>query len=157
PVAGVSDPRAGLALERLRQVAREKFKSVDRYDYDHGGLNNFCWAIQGDEWYAKALPYYDEETRRNALGGLRKYFREDVLVTNRFRTREFPKGSGREYFILEGPGINSRGVLGDAGKFSANLLETLWAYAHYTGDWDLVRERWPLVKKLFTTPAETRW
>src|SRR5262249_38518551 len=49
------------------------------------------------------------------------------------------------------------GALGDAGKFSANALETLWAYAHFTGDWDLIKERWELVKKLFGTPAEARW
>ena len=145
------------ALERLRQTSRQKFRAPDKYEYDHGGLGNFCWAIMGDLWYAKALPYYDPATRTNALASLRKYFHEDVLVTNRFKLREFPKDSGRAYYILEGPGIGSWGVLGDAGKFSANLLETLWAYAHFTGDWDLLKERWDLVKKLFVTPAETRW
>src|SRR6266850_510909 len=145
------------ALARLQTTAQAKFRRADAYDYDHGGLNNFCWAIQGDQWYAKALPYMDAKSREIAVASLRKYFREDVLVTNRFRLREFPKGSGREYYILEGPGIGSWGVLGEAGKFSANMLETLWAYAHFTGDWDLIRERWELVKKLFCTPAETRW
>ncbi len=48
-------------------------------------------------------------------------------------------------------------MLGDAGKFSTNTLETLWAYAHYSDDWALIKERWPLIKKLFCTPAETRW
>jgi hypothetical protein len=150
-------PTVAQALDRLRQTAREKFPRADRYQYDHGGLNNFCWAIMGDLWYAKGLPYYDAATRSNALASLRLYFHDDVLVTNRFKHREFPRGSGRFYDILEGPGIGSWGALGDAGKFSADLLETLWAYAHYTGDWDLIRERWPLVKRLFTTPAETRW
>ena len=145
------------ALKKLRDTARAKFSSPDKYNYDHGGLNNFCWAIQGDEWYAKALPYMDDATRSIAIASLKKYFREDVLVTNRFKLREFPKGSGHSYYILEGPGIGSWGVLGDAGKFSANMLQTIWAYAHFTGDWDLIRERWPLIKMLFTTPAETRW
>ena len=36
-------------------------------------------------------------------------------------------------------------------------LESIWAYAHFTGDWDLIRERWPLIKTLFTPPAQTRW
>ena len=150
-------PSVAAALKKLNQTAANKFKRGDQYEYDHGGLNNFCWAIQGDGWYAKALPYYNGPIRTNALASLRKYFHEDVLVTNRFIAREFPKGSGHEYLILEGPGIGSWGVLGDAGKFSANLLETLWAYAHYTGDWDLVKERWPMIKKMFCTPAETRW
>src|ERR1051325_4084795 len=91
------------------------------------------------------------------LSRLRKYFHVDVLVTNRFKLREFPKVSANTYYILEGPGIGSWGVLGDAGKFSANTLETLWAYAHFTGDWDLIRERWPLVKRMFCTPAEANW
>jgi hypothetical protein len=145
------------ALEKLRETAAHKFKDPSRYQYDHGGLNNFCWAIMGDAWYAKGLPYYDEPTRAIALASLRKYFHEDVLVTNRFKLREYPKGSGRSYYILEGPGIGSWDVLGDAGKFSADLLETLWSYAQYSGDWELIKSRWDLVKKLFITPAETRW
>lgn len=36
-------------------------------------------------------------------------------------------------------------------------LESIWAYAHFTGDWDLIRERWPLIKTLFAPPAQTRW
>ncbi|HUR45898.1 MAG TPA: hypothetical protein VMZ27_08510 [Candidatus Saccharimonadales bacterium] len=145
------------ALDKLQKTAQDKFRDPNKYEYDHGGLNNFCWAIQGDQWYARALPYMDAQTRSNAVTSLRKYFRDDVLVTNRFKAREYPKGSGQEFFILEGPGIGSWGILGDPGKFSANMLETVWAYAHYTGDWELIRERWPLIKKLFVTPAETRW
>jgi len=38
-----------------------------------------------------------------------------------------------------------------------NLLETLWAYANYTNDWELIKDRWDIVKKLFCTPAETSW
>ena len=146
-----------LALDKLRQTAKGKFRKPDKYEYDHGGIGNFCWAILGDQWYAKGLPYYDEQTRPIAIASLKKYFHDDVLVPERFKEREYPKGSGMKYLILEGPGIGSWGVLGDAGKFSSNLLETVWAYAHYTGDWDLVRERWPLIKRLFCTAAETRW
>lgn len=145
------------ALKRLQDTARAKFPDGLRYRYDHGGLENFCWAILGDQWYAKALPYYDAVTRSNAVAALGRYFREDVLVEERFVEREFPRGSGRRYLLLEGPGIGSWGVLGDAGKFSANLLQTLWAYAHFTGDHALIRERWPLIRRLFTTGAQIRW
>jgi len=155
--AAKSDPSVAAALARLQATAREKFPSPDRYIYDHGGMNNFCWAIMGDGWYAKALPFMEDATRTTALESLKRYFRDDVLVPERFVVREFPAGSGRTYMILEGPGIGSWGTLGDAGKFSSNLLETLWAYAHFTGDWELIRVRWPLVKKLFCTPAEARW
>ena len=152
-----ADPAVQQALDRLRKTASGKFKSPDKYDYDHGGMNNFCWAIMGDQWYAKGLPYYDDATRKIALASLRKYFHEDVLAPARLKEREFPKGSGRTYLILEGPGIGSWGVLGDAGKFSTNLLETLWAYGHFTGDWDVLKERWPMVLKLFCTPPEAKW
>jgi len=152
-----SHPTVKAALERLQKVTKEKFRSAEKYDHDHGSLENFCWAIQGDEWYPKALPYMDLATRNVALASLRKYFRDDVLVTNRFKLREFPTGSGHEYFILEGPGIGSWGALGDAGKLSTSMLQTLWAYAHYSGDWDLIKERWDLIRKLFCTPVETRW
>ena len=152
-----SNPIVAATAERLRATARSKFRDPNTYVYDHGGLNNFCWAIQGDQWYAKALPYMDEATRRIAVASLKKYFHDDVLVTNRFTLRQFPKGSTNNYYVLEGPGIGSWGVLGDAGKFSTDLLESLWAYAHFTGDWDLIRDRWSLVKQLFVTPAQTRW
>lgn len=150
-------PTVKMALDKLRETASNKFKSPDKYEYDHGGLGNFCWAIMGDQWYAKGIPYYEREMQRLATASLMKYFRDDVLVKERFKEREYPKGSGQTYLILEGPGIGSWGVLGDAGKFSSNLLETLWAYAHYTNDWELIKERWDMIKKLFCTPAETRW
>ncbi|HSH17287.1 MAG TPA: hypothetical protein VLD18_14690, partial [Verrucomicrobiae bacterium] len=157
PPSTNAHPSVARALARLRSAARDTFPRPEAYDHDHGGLDNFSWAIMGDAWYAKALPYYDPVTRSNALAGLRAYFANDVLVTNRFIAREYPRGSGQVYHLVEGSGIDSGGALGDAGKFSAHLLETIWAYAHFTGDWALIRERWPLIKTLFTTPAETRW
>jgi hypothetical protein len=39
----------------------------------------------------------------------------------------------------------------------SSSLESIWAYAHFTGDWDLVRERWPHIKQQFVAPARTRW
>jgi hypothetical protein len=157
PLDQVDSELARRALKRIRDEGRGKFPDAERYRYDHGGMNNFCWAIMGDQWYCAGLPYYDSETRANALGVLHAYFHDDVLVPERFTPREFPEGSGRTYQLLHGPGIGSWGVLGDSGKFSTNLLQTLWAYAHYSGDWDLIRDRWPLIKQLFCTPAEIRW
>ncbi len=157
PLPTNAPPVVREALDRLQNVARAKFPSPDRYEHDHGGMKNFCWAILGDQWYARAIPYYDERTRRNALESLRHYVRDEVLVPERYRQREFPEGSGHTYLVLEGPGIGSFGALGDAGKIAADVLETIWAYAHYTGDHAVVRERWPLIRKLFTTAAQTRW
>lgn len=150
-------PTVQMVLDKLRATANAKFPEPDVYEYDHGGLGNFCWAIMGDQWYAKGIPYYEREMQRIAASSLKRYFHDDVLVKERFKEREYPKGSGKTYLILEGPGIGSWGVLGDAGKFSTNMLETLWAYAHYTNDWELIKERWDMVKKLFCTAAETSW
>jgi hypothetical protein len=36
-------------------------------------------------------------------------------------------------------------------------LESIWAYAHFTGDWELIRERWSLIKQRFPAPIRTRW
>jgi hypothetical protein len=157
PAPASDDQIAKAALERLRKTSAEKFRDPGKYQYDHGGMNNFCWAIMGDQWYAKAIPYYDAKMRDIAIASLRKYFHDDVLVKERFVEREWPRGSGQRWLILEGPGIGSWGELGDAGKFSSNLMETLWAYAHFTGDWDLVRQRWKMVNRLFCMPQECNW
>jgi hypothetical protein len=43
------------------------------------------------------------------------------------------------------------------GRFAARDFEALWVCAHFTGDWDLVKERWPRLKKHFSTPAQAHW
>ena len=148
-------PAVPLALDKLRQVAAQKFNGPDRHADDDSGY--LCRAIAGVGWFARALPYYGEATRTNALASLGKYFREDVLLTNRFKLREYPAGSGRPYLILDCPGNGAGDAMEEFATSSANLLETLWACTHFSGDWELVRERWPLVKQLFITPARTRW
>jgi hypothetical protein len=37
------------------------------------------------------------------------------------------------------------------------VLQAVWAWAHFGGDWELVRERWPLIKPLFIAPLSTGW
>ena len=152
--AADAHPTVRAALERLRETARRKFPSADRYDADPGGPAPFGQAVQGDAWYAKGLPYYDDQIRARAVAGLRKRFREDVLVPARFTEREHPEGSGRTYAVLKDPGPGSSD---DAGRSGTNLLEPLWAYAHFTGNWALLEERWDLVQRLFGGPAGTHW
>ena len=94
PLPNPAEPVVVAALERLRAVAREKFPSPDRYLHDHGGLGNFCWAVMGDQWYAKALPYLDDATRSNAVSSLGRYVRQQVLVPERFVGRVCPAGVG---------------------------------------------------------------
>jgi len=64
----------------------------------------------------------------------------------------------KDYLLLEGPGVTHRdNGAGDAGKFASNLLETLWNIAHYTGQWEPIRENWPLLQRFFVTPYECDW
>jgi hypothetical protein len=132
------------ALEKLREEGRMFFAVPSRG-------TDLCQALAGDAWLARALPFYDASTRSNALVSLGRYFREEVLVTNRFVRREKAGSLDRGEWLLNCPGTN------DAGRSNSALLEALWAYSHFSGDWNLVRERWPLVKGLFHSGVEMRW
>ncbi|MBD3174209.1 MAG: hypothetical protein GF320_03445 [Armatimonadia bacterium] len=103
----------------------------------------------GDRFYAMGLPYAGEEADV-AASALRAYMRGHVLDETNYVSR-------RGVLLLEGPGIGSWGRLGDAGKFSTNVLETLWWYAHNTGDWSLIEDRWPTIERLFVMPLEVRF
>ncbi len=146
------------ALERLRETMVGRFPKPDEYDIDHGGgiwektarSTNYCWSVMGNIWYSKALPYLDEDQRKVVGSCLRRYFRDFVL------TRE-PYDPHRGKLQLHGPGIGSWGSWGDSGKFSTNILQPIWAYAHYTGDWELIKERWDLIKRFFILPEEIIW
>jgi hypothetical protein len=68
-----------------------------------------------------------------ALSYCEETTRSNVLAALR---KSFPAGTGQ-------PGVKA--------------IEDLWVYAHFTGDWELVKERWAIVKKMFTTPAQACW
>ena len=148
---GSAHPAVKLALEQIRKRMSDKFRKDDMGQvWDHGGPNNYCWQVMGDRWYAKALAYTPEPARGHAIASLRQYFSEFVLQEDRYRPF-------RDKLLLVGPGIGTWGGYDDAGKFSSNLLETLWCYAHYTGDWEPIRRRWPMIRRLLVTPAESSW
>ncbi|MCS7309782.1 MAG: hypothetical protein NZ741_06130 [Armatimonadetes bacterium] len=139
------------ALQWVRQRLSEKFRREDwQQIWDHGGAENYCWQVMGDRWYAKALPYLPDSTQQYLKSSLREYVREHVLQERNYQPF-------REVLLLVGPGIGTWGGYDDAGKFSSNLLETLWCYAHYTGDWRTIRERWKLIQRFFVTPYECDW
>ncbi len=147
----LDDPAVALAAGRVAEVMTRKFRGTDEgLIWDHGGGGNFCWQVMGDRYYPKALAYAPEQARENARAVMHAYVRDWVLNAERYRPF-------RDRLILVGPGIGTWGGYDDAGKFASNVLETLWWYAYYTGDWDVVRERWDLVHKLFITPRECRW
>jgi len=153
-----NDDVAARALSRLRETLEQRFPKSGEFDIDHGGgicgkvakKTNYCWASMGDIWYSKSLPYLEAQRREVVASCLRKYYKDFVL------TRE-PYDAHRGKLLFHGPGIGSWGSWGDSGKFSTNLLQGIWAYAHYTGDWDLIRDRWDLIKRLFILPEEIDW
>lgn len=147
----MDDRIVAIAVQQVAQRMEQKFiDGNEERIWDHGGGNNYCWQVMGDRWYAKALAYTPETAREHAKACLAAYVRNWVL--NETKYKPF-----RGKLILEGPGIGNWGGYDDSGKFSSNILETLWCYAYHTGDWDIIRQRWDTIQKLFVTPRECRW
>ena len=42
-------------------------------------------------------------------------------------------------------------------RLDAKSLEALWAYAHFAGDWNFVKEHWPLLKSWFAGSMSGSW
>ena len=125
-------PSVALAWRKLNQLAGEKFQRADPFAVARGGGDAFRQAVREAGLDAKALRYLDAPVRTNAQASLRNFFSEGVLTPARCTTN-------------------------GAGDYAGDVIEALWAYAHFTGDWELVRARWPLVRPLWDAPASPRW
>jgi hypothetical protein len=77
----------------------------------------------------EALPYYDDVTRSNAVASLGILPRGGARP-GAVQGTGISAGIGPYVPDTRRPGHWVLGVLGDAGKFSANLLQSVWAYAH---------------------------
>lgn len=99
-----------------------------------GTRTNFHEAVANAGLWARALPYLDAPARSNALPILRHLFRDEVLAVEVLANNQVTPSSRSEH-----------------------LLEPLWAYAHFTGDWELIRERWPLIRSFLKTQDNIRW
>lgn len=159
-----NNPVVAAALARLQSAMQSTFSSADGlFHQDFGDPPGFAspppqtleggnsaWAFMSAQYYLRALPYLSPQLQAQAKPRLQRYFADWVLQPNRYRPYQ-----GK--LLLYGPGIGTWGGYDDAGKFSSNTIQTLWTYAHYTGDWPLIKERWPLIKQLFVTPRESSW
>jgi hypothetical protein len=105
---------------------------------------------------ARALPWLGGTDRTNATAWLAKRFREEILIPARVQDRAMgaATGTGR---ALPAPGEPGSGAAVNESTEVGRLLPALWAYVHFTGDHGLVRDRWSLIRSLFTIPARTRW
>ena len=150
-------PLSHEALARLRATAARRWSTDQQMPIDHG-RHNYVWAAAGDRWYPRAIPYIkDLRVRENAKRSLRSYMANWVLDDNTYQPYQGNKKPYKGIYLLHGPGIGSWGELGDAGKFAENQFPLIWSYAHFTGDRELLKERWSLVKKLDITPLESNW
>ncbi len=148
---GKVHPSVKEALSWVERRVGEKFPNDDWQNiWDHGGPQNYCWQVMGDRWYAKVIPYLPLPLQERLKKVLKGYMEEFVLKEDNYKPF-------RGMLLLVGPGIGTWGGYDDAGKFSSNLLETLWCYAHFTGNWALIKEHWDTIKKFFITPLECDW
>lgn len=146
-----------MILNRMRRRLDAKFTTGQweqiwdyEVDRDYGGPGLYCWQVMNDRWYAKALPYVLEPTRSLMASTLRGYMDNWVLDPQRFQPFQ-------DMLLLVGPGIATWGGYDDAGKFSSNLLDTLWNFAYYLDYWQPIHDHWPMLQKLFITPLEMDW
>jgi hypothetical protein len=149
------------ALDRLVKTCENVFNATDgRYHPDfgdpegyskgNGNDGNTVYAAITVQYPCRAIPYLPVALQEKVKTRLRAYFSDWLLQEKRFKPYQ-----GKLLFV--GPGVGEFGHYDDAGKFSSNLLLSLYYYARYTGDWELVKARWELVKRLFVTPRECRW
>ncbi len=98
------------------------------------------------------LPYiHDAELRAKVTKHLQDYFSTSLLNPARFGIWH-----GRYYWQKA---IRPEGhiVWDDDIKFFYELAYPIWCYAHYTGDWELIRARWDHIKNLMVPPFQITW
>lgn len=138
------DPSMAAAAERLQQIIAKQVSG--QTGVVSAGLEPVL---------ARALPWLRGMDRTNAAAWLARRFREEILTPDRIQQLEIAGArAGRTSLVPEPSGP---GTQGNEPNIVGSLLPGLWAYAHFTGDHGLVRERWPLIRRLFTIPARTRW
>lgn len=155
-VTNHASPLITTALERLRGISTSIFGANQKDFWVSSEPKDLRQSILEARWYAMSLPYLEPDIRTNAIGSLSRFLRERVLVSSTYNEREYPPGSGRSYLLFN-DGSDSESPIGAAGNFSATILESVWAYAHYSGDYSIVQEQWPLLRRLFTPTAQGGW
>ncbi len=138
------------AMERLRQAGRELFASVEGYRPQGGADWVSKEALRGYLWQARALEFFDDSIRSNALVCLRRAMWERVLAPERFVERLAKNPDGGVMRFPEGNGLADK-------EWASALLQAVWAVAHATGDRDGVRQRWPLLQRAGQRLGHTSW
>jgi len=163
PSSRQTDPRALEQLAALRAAASTAFSREDGFFHQDFGdpqdftgpppqarddpsiTDNTCWASIAALFYPRALPYLDATLQGEAKARLHRYVGEWLLQEQRFTPHE-------DKLLCVGPGVLETGDYGPAAVRANALLSTLWSYAYETQDFALLKERWPLVQRLFSVP-----
>jgi len=87
-------------------------------------------AIANDTLLAKALPTLNSNQRSNVAASLRQRLANQIVK-------------------LFGPEATENPPVG--------IFEALWAHAHFSSDWELIRQNWPAIRKRFTAGGSVRW
>jgi len=134
-----------VALKNIERAMERKFSSGNEWKFDHTGVN-LVWAFHSDSWYARAIPLVAADLAKRAKKSWQLYL-------ERFAIGPWRSGwtTHRGRWMLAGPGSGAWGGFGDMGKLGSTTLLTVWAYAHFTGDWDLVRRKWDFIKRMWNT------
>lgn len=122
----------------LREAGRALFGQAGGYRPEGTGGPASLEALEGYLWQARAVPYFDAETRTRALGELQRVMKEGVLV----------------------PGVLGGEVGGDEPArrvWSSLLAQAVWAVAAASGDRTWVRERWPLLRSEWSRRRVGSW
>lgn len=80
---------------------------------------------------------------------LRNFFRDELLVQDRFMELPRPRAVGKAPLLLRTAGRGSGSTVSALDvALESSLVQALWIYAHRSGDVALIRERWPLLRRL---------
>lgn len=91
-----------------------------------------------------ALPLFDEEQRAEYLRRWRWTIDHNLLPHVWYsRTEPF---SGARYPVSFGWVEGTTRTLGDINSGLGAVLYGVWSYARSSGDWELVKERWPVIR-----------
>lgn len=102
--------------------------------------------------YARALPYLGGG-QRDAIRQIMEDLVEDLLDPSRYvSTIRYSTASDVEPV---GEAICQR--TRDAYKVVQANFFGLWAAANATGDWERIRDAWPLIRRWFQLPFQTQW
>lgn len=146
----------GSAVEELRSrvemiIAHGHLSPQTKLHAWYGGGLHAFW-FEGETIYALAqtMPYLDPVLQEQLRQYLRTEAEQYLFDSNEYvyatRCIEYdvnPESPCRYY-----PGIIEARWYANNGNLVGERLYAMWAYAHYTGDWDLVEQNWDLVQSL---------